>query len=69
LTRPKAPLFDRWIEAKIAVGVGGALFVLPLVTGVHGWGLELFIAGGIICLLCYLFLTFKSPDSTAGKSD
>ena len=53
--------------AKITVGVGGALIVLPLVAGVHGWGLKLFVTGGILCFLWYLFLIYKSPGSTAGE--
>jgi hypothetical protein len=56
-------------SAKITAGVGGALFVLPLLTEVHGWGLELFLAGGIICLACYLFLLYKSPGAITGRSD
>ena len=55
--------------AKIAAGVGGALFVLPLVAGVHGLGLKGFFAGGIICLLCYLFFVNKSSGTTGGRSD
>lgn len=49
--------------AKIAAGVGGALFVLPLEFGLHGWSLKLFTAGGIMCFLCYLF--FMRPFGKA----
>jgi predicted membrane channel-forming protein YqfA (hemolysin III family) len=55
--------------ARIAAGVGGALFVLPLVAGVHGLGLKGFVAGGILCLLCNLFFVGKSSGATGGRSD
>lgn len=54
--------------AKTAAGVGGVLIVIPLVAGVHGWGLKLFAAGSIICFLCYLFF-FYTPGSTSERSD
>lgn len=53
--------------AKLAASVGGALIILPLVAGLHGWRLELLVAGGILCFLCYLFLTYKSSGPTTGK--
>jgi hypothetical protein len=53
--------------AKMVAGLGGILIISPLVIGVHGWELKLFVAGGAGCLLCYLLLLYRMPGPMTGR--
>jgi hypothetical protein len=55
--------------AKVVACVGGVLIVIPLVGGFGGWVLKLFIGGGVISLLCYLFLIYKASASSTERRD